>query len=61
MFVINLSPYETRIQGFNSWMYTAAAFIRVGKGMSQMYIVPNTENGIVNWLEPVSDIEYHSK
>lgn len=33
----------------------------VGKGMSQMYIVPNTENGIVNWLEPVSDIEYNSK
>lgn len=26
--------------------------------MSQMYIVPNTENGIVNWMEPVTDEEY---
>lgn len=23
--------------------------------LSQMYIVPNTENGIVTWLEPVTD------
>ena len=33
----------------------------IGKGMSQMYIVPNTEKGIVNWLEPVSDTDYNSK
>lgn len=31
------------------------------KGMSQMYIVPNTERGIVNWMEPVTDEEYNSK
>lgn len=30
------------------------------KGMSQMYIVPNTERGIVNWMEPVTDEEYNS-
>lgn len=28
------------------------------QGMHQMYIVPNTEKGIVNWLEPVSDEQY---
>lgn len=28
------------------------------KGMQQMYIVPNTEKGIVNWLEPVTDEQY---
>lgn len=33
----------------------------VGKGMSQMSIVPNTENGMVSWSEPVSDTEYNSK
>ena len=31
------------------------------KAMSQMYIVPNTENGIVNWMEPVSDEQYQSE
>jgi len=29
--------------------------------LSQMYIVPNTEKGFVEWLEPVSDIEYKRK
>lgn len=28
-------------------------------GMQQMYIVPNTEKGIVNWLGPVTDQEYN--
>lgn len=28
------------------------------QGMQQMYIVPNTENGIVNWMEPVTDEQY---
>lgn len=28
--------------------------------LSQMYIVPNTENGIVTWLEPVTDEQYNS-
>lgn len=27
-------------------------------GMQQMYIVPNTEKGIVNWMEPVTDEQY---
>lgn len=27
-------------------------------GMQQMYIVPNTEKGIVNWLDPVTDKQY---
>ena len=27
-------------------------------GMQQLYIVTNTEKGIVNWLQPVSDAEY---
>lgn len=27
-------------------------------GMQQMYIVPNTEKGIVNWMEAVTDDEY---
>jgi len=26
--------------------------------MTHIYIVPNTENGIVNWMEPVTDEEY---
>ena len=30
-------------------------------GMGQMYIIPNTENGIVQWLHPVSDEEYTHK
>jgi quercetin dioxygenase-like cupin family protein len=29
-------------------------------GMHQMYIIPNTEKGIVKWLEPVSDKEYNN-
>src|SRR5688572_10754252 len=29
-------------------------------GMQQMYIVPNTEKGIVNWLQPVTDEEYNN-
>lgn len=28
--------------------------------LSQTYIVPNTERGIVNWLEPVTDEQYNS-
>jgi len=28
-------------------------------GMQQMYILPNTENGVVEWMEPVTDEEYH--
>jgi quercetin dioxygenase-like cupin family protein len=27
-------------------------------GMQQLYIIPNTENGIVQWLQPVTDEEY---
>ncbi|MGV3640150.1 MAG: cupin domain-containing protein [Adhaeribacter sp.] len=27
-------------------------------GMQQLYIIPNTEKGIVKWLHPVSDAEY---
>lgn len=26
----------------------------------QMYIIPNTEKGIVKWMQPVSDEEYNS-
>jgi quercetin dioxygenase-like cupin family protein len=29
--------------------------------LTQMYILPNTENGIVTWLEPVTDEQYKSK
>lgn len=29
-----------------------------GVGMQQIYIVPNTEKGIVEWMQPVSDGEY---
>ena len=28
--------------------------------LTQMYILPNTENGIVTWLEPVTDEQYKS-
>lgn len=28
-------------------------------GLQQLYIVPNTERGIVKWLRPVSDEEYN--
>lgn len=27
-------------------------------GMQQLYIIPNTEKGIVQWLQPVTDDEY---
>ncbi len=27
-------------------------------GLQQMYIIPNTEKGIVEWMEPVTDEEY---
>lgn len=27
-------------------------------GMQQLYIIPNTEKGVVKWLGPVSDAEY---
>lgn len=30
-------------------------------GMLQMYILPKTEKGIVNWLQKVTDEEYNSK
>ncbi len=29
--------------------------------LTQMYILPKTEKGIVNWLEPVTDDQYKSK
>ncbi len=28
--------------------------------MTHIYIIPNTENGIVEWMEPVTDQQYHS-
>ena len=31
------------------------------KGMQQMYILPNTEKGMVQWLQPVTDVEYNNK
>ncbi|RZM11847.1 MAG: cupin domain-containing protein, partial [Pedobacter sp.] len=30
-------------------------------GLQQLYIVPNTENGVVDWMEPVSDEVYQIK
>jgi quercetin dioxygenase-like cupin family protein len=30
-------------------------------GVQQLYIIPNTEQGIVEWMEPVSDEEYNKK
>lgn len=29
-------------------------------GMQQLYIIPNTEKGIVEWLHPVTDAEYNN-
>ncbi|WP_437396174.1 cupin domain-containing protein [Flagellimonas lutimaris] len=29
-------------------------------GLQQLYIIPNTEKGIVEWLEPVTDEQYTS-
>lgn len=30
-------------------------------GLQQLYIIPNTENGIVEWMEPVTDEVYNAK
>ena len=30
-------------------------------GLQQLYIIPNTEQGIVEWMEPVTDEEYNKK
>ena len=30
-------------------------------GLQQLYIIPNTEKGIVQWLQPVTDEEYNRK
>ena len=30
-------------------------------GLQQLYIIPNTEKGIVEWMEPVTDEVYNSK
>jgi len=30
------------------------------RGLQQLYIVPNTEKGIVKWLQPVTDEEYNN-
>ena len=30
-------------------------------GLQQLYIVPNTEKGVVTWLQPVTDEEYRGK
>ncbi|MER3318398.1 MAG: cupin domain-containing protein [Allomuricauda sp.] len=30
------------------------------KGMQQIYIVPNTEKGVVNWMEAVTDEQYNA-
>lgn len=30
-------------------------------GMTHIYILPNTENGIVEWMDPVTDDEYTSR
>ena len=30
-------------------------------GLQQMYIIPNTEKGIVQWMQPVSDEEYNKQ
>jgi quercetin dioxygenase-like cupin family protein len=29
--------------------------------LTQMYILPKTENGIVTWLDPVTDEQYKSE
>jgi quercetin dioxygenase-like cupin family protein len=31
------------------------------RSLSQLYIVPNTEKGIVTWLEPVTDEQYNAE
>lgn len=30
-------------------------------GMQQMYIIPNTEKGIVTWLQKVTDVDYQNQ
>ena len=30
-------------------------------GLQQLYFIPNTENGIVEWMEPVTDEQYSIK
>ena len=30
-------------------------------GMQQLYIIPNSEKGIVEWKQPVTDAEYNAK
>ena len=30
------------------------------EGMSHIYVIPNTEKGIVEWMEPVSDAQYNN-
>lgn len=32
----------------------------LNSGLQQLYIIPNTEKGIVQWLGPVSDDEYNN-
>ncbi|AKD58476.1 cupin [Spirosoma radiotolerans] len=32
-----------------------------GSKMTHLYIIPNTEKGIVTWLQPVTDAEYSKK
>jgi quercetin dioxygenase-like cupin family protein len=32
-----------------------------GSKMTHLYIIPNTEKGIVNWLQAVTDAEYGQK
>jgi len=32
-----------------------------GSGMQQIYVLPNTGKGIVEWHQPVTDEEYHNK
>ncbi|NEU70597.1 (R)-mandelonitrile lyase [Spirosoma agri] len=32
-----------------------------GSKMTHLYIIPNTEKGIVTWLQPVTDAEYSQK
>ena len=32
----------------------------INTGLQQIYILPNTEKGIVQWMHPVSDEEYNN-
>ena len=40
--------------------HKALAWATANSSLSQMYIVPNTDRGIVTWLEPVTDEQYTS-